>query len=83
MPRKRANTGIKSRNKKNNTKKLNSSSKISLKKRPTQINVINQQNNIKNVFHNTSNKNKKVSQKLGIQNLIQIMNLTGYNIRKL
>ncbi len=59
MPRKRANTGIKSRNKKNNTKKLNSSSKISIKKRPTQINVINQQNNIKNVFHNTSNKNKK------------------------
>ncbi len=59
MPRKRANTGIKSRNKKNNTKKLNSSSKISVKKRPTQINVINQQNNIKNVFHNTSNKNKK------------------------
>ena len=59
MPRKRANTGIKSRNKKNNTKKLDSSSKISVKKRPTQINVINQQNNIKNVFHNTSNKNKK------------------------
>ena len=53
----------KRKQKKSHSIKLNNSSRLSVKKRPNQINIMNQQNNfqnnINNLFRNNSNKTRK------------------------